>query len=108
MVSTTTEIPSRKQPSTTKNAVSAASSAWGESSNPPIQAARLRGSPVNPMATERNAAAARMKAIMQEVRVALMSAARSFAQPNPPPTSARTRESSTPSAAASVGEATPV
>src|SRR3546814_18990118 len=68
MVSTTADMPSRKQPSTIENTVSAAISASGVSSRPAIQAARLRGNPVKPIASDRKSAPARMSAIMQEVR----------------------------------------
>ncbi|MQM40040.1 hypothetical protein KBTX_04082 [wastewater metagenome] len=46
VVSTTTEMPSRKQPSTTKNTVSAAISATGESPSAAIHSASARGMPV--------------------------------------------------------------
>ena len=63
--------------------------------------------PVKPMATVRKAAPVRMKAIMQEVRIAPMTLAAKVFQSSEPETTDRTSEPTTPSTAASVGVATP-
>ena len=63
--------------------------------------------PVKPITTVRNAAPARMKAIMHEVRVAPISPSTKVALVSVPENHDSTSESSTPTDAASVGEAMP-
>ena len=73
-----------------------------------IQEASTFGIPVNPMATVRKAAPARMKAIMQEVLVAPSKPSIKVFRVSVPVYLERTRERATPTAAASVGDASPV
>ena len=64
--------------------------------------------PVKPIAAVRKVAPARMKAIMQEVRVAPSRAPVKFSQVSEPKTSERPSAPTTPIVAASVGVAMPV
>lgn len=61
--------------------------------------------PVNPIATVRKDAPARMNAIMHEVRVAPMTLSSTVRQVSPPSIAASSSAPTTPSAAASVGVA---
>jgi len=106
-VRTTIEIPSRNMPMTMKKSVRTASSASGESPISAMPRAMARGMPVKPMATVRNAAPARMKAIMAVVTVAAESVSEKARAVIPPPRAARTSAPRTPMTAASVGEAIP-
>ena len=72
-----------------------------------IQIASIFGIPVNPIATVRNAAPARIQAIIQEVFVAPISPSRNVPLESDRVYQERNRASRTPTAAASVGEAMP-
>src|SRR6266702_4678164 len=74
-VSTTMEMPSRKQPRTMKSSVSTRIRWPGVSPWRAIQSAIARGIPVKPIATVRKAAPVSMKAIMQDVFIAPMTLA---------------------------------
>ena len=63
--------------------------------------------PVKPIATVRKEAPARMKAIMQEVTIAPISPSLKVWKVREPELHERMRASTTPTAAASVGEARP-
>jgi len=107
VVRTITEIPSRKQPRMIKKIVSAKSNAPTDRFMSEIQAAKLRGKPVNPMETDKKAAPSKINAIMHDVRVADMTASPKSFQLNDPEPQARMVASTTPRAAASVGDASP-
>ena len=79
----------------------------GVSSSDAIQAARVRGSPVKPMASDRKAAPMRIKAIMAEVRVAPSSDWLKLSQVKERCAPARSSAPITPKAAASVAVAKP-
>ena len=67
-----------------------------------------RGMPVKPMATVRNEAPVRMKAIMHEVRIAPITLLVKASRVSDPPASEIASEPTTPSTADSVGVAMPV
>ena len=72
-----------------------------------IHSAIARGTPVKPIATVRNDAPVRMKAIMHEVRIAPITLAEKVFQLSEREAADRISEPTTPSAADSVGEAMP-
>ena len=100
-------MPSKKQPRIIKKTVSATSSSTLVRSNEPIQAAKFRGMPVNPIDTDRKAAPININAIMHEVMVAPSKLSFNMEIESDLFDHARIIENMTPTAAASVGEAIP-
>ena len=107
VVRTITEMPSRKQPSTMKKIVSTISNVVIDRSIAPIQAARLRGKPVKPIATDKNAAPSKISAIMHDVRVADKTASPNNVQLNEPDSHASNAANTTPNAAVCSARVTP-
>src|SRR5680860_164139 len=107
VVSTTTEIPSRKHPRRMKNRVSAISNMLGDRPKVLIQAASSLGIPVKPIELVRKWAPTRMKAIIDEVLTVPISPLAKVFQFSEPLFQDRRCANATPMAADSVGDARP-
>ena len=107
VVSTITDIPSRKHPRIIKKNVNATNNVVADKFISEIQAAKFRGKPVKPIDIDKNAAPSKINAIMHDVRVADMTASLNSFQLNDPDVNASNVAKTTPKAAASVGDAKP-
>src|SRR5690554_821132 len=107
VVNTTIDMPSRKHPTTMKKRVRARINIWGDRFMSPIQRAKSLGIPAKPIATVKKADPSSKIAIMHDVRVAARAPSTKLAHVKVRDEYAINNESATPTAAASVGEASP-
>ena len=108
VVNTTTDIPSKKHPRIIKNTVKAANNCRLDRSKDPIHEAKFLGIPVKPIDTDKKAAPVRMKAIIQDVTVAPIRLSFNMLIERDLFDHASMTEKTTPTAAASVGDAIPM